>query len=377
MKIWKVYILLTVALLITINQISAQQAPAIAYTEHSCNSVPEQAVSMISLPEHLHVNWFNISIEQSPEIEISFYAPVVVAQQNANTADTRIPVISSNTGNAGYRDKEYFPAAIQQHATITKGLNTRTIDYQKSTERKEVVFRLPITGTIDKMYYQHTSFLAAFDPENNSNRFSSPANSNKPVETPLVDARPPSIPVSIVSIKAALKKAAVQINWKASEEHHLNLYEVERSTDGVNFQTIGLVFPWDNQEASNNYEFRDQHPLPGINYYRLRSINKDSSFSWSVIVPAGNAPLPVNHISIVPNPVKGNIRAVFSRLPHATYNLELRSVSGSLQLKRTISIQQAEQLEILEPGYAPPGIYWLTIFDHSNQKLGSSRVVIR
>jgi len=344
MKIWKVYILLTVALLITITQISAQQAPAIVYTEHSCHSNPQQTVSMNSSLEYLHVNWFNIPIEQSPDVEISFCTYAAIDQQNADASDNRIPpglAAGSNEATPRYTGMHRYQET--EHANTAKGLKPLFNVYQKSTDRQNPGFRLYMAGT----------------------------------KAPAVDARPPSIPVSIVSIKAALKKAAVQVSWEAREEHQLNLYEVERSSDGVNFQTIGLVFPWDNQEASNNYEFRDQHPLPGMSYYRLRNINKDSSFTWSVIVPAGNALLPFNHISIMPNPVKGNIRAVFSRLPNATYNLELRSVSGTLQLKRTINIQQAEQLEILEPGYAPPGIYWLTIFDHNNQKLGSSRVVIR
>ena len=355
MKICKVYILLPVAVLITIHQNSAQQPVPTAYTVHSSNSNHEQPVPMASLPEHLHVNWFNKSIEQVPETAISFYTHSAIHQQNADAADNRISVTTGITGNAGCRFKEYCPVAVRQHANTSKGFKAHTIVYRKSPERKVPEIRLPITGTMQEMdswYYN-------------------------PGEVTPVDARPPSIPVSIISIKAALKKAAVQVSWEAREEHHLNLYEVERSTDGVNFQTIGLVFPWDNPEASNNYEFRDQHPLPGINYYRLRSINKDSSFTWSAIVPAGNAPRPINHISIMPNPVKGNMRALFSGLPKATYSLELRSVSGTLQLKRTINIQQAEQLEILDPGFAPPGIYWLTLFDHSHQKTGSSRVVIR
>lgn len=355
MKIWKVAILLPVALLITITQMAAQQPAPIANTVHSSNIKQEQYVSMASLPEQLHLNWFNISIEQIPETEISFYAPAAIVRHHDDATYYRIPVNSSITGNAGFQVKEYFPVAVKKHTKNTIGLKPHTIDYQKSTVRKAAGMRLHITGTIQEINGEH----------------------NNPGEVKPVDARPPSTPVSIVSIKAALKKDAVQINWEAREEQHLNLYEVERSTDGVNFQTIGLVFPWDNPEASNNYEFRDQHPPPGISYYRLRSINKDSSFTWSAIVPAGNAPRPVKHIGIMPNPVKGNIRAVFSGLPKATYTLELRSVSGTLQLKRTINIQQAEQLEILDPGFAPPGIYWLTLFDHSHQKTGSSRVVIR
>ena len=366
MKICKLYILLPVALLITISELAAQQASSAGYSEQPFNCITEQLHSNTSTSELFHVNWLNSSIEQVPEIEISFYTPSTIDRQFADASASCSFVITSTTGMPIYRDKDYFP-----------GLKSYSVLYQKSAGSLHSAFRLYISGIRKEMSSENAALLITTDPGNNVKRSGSPFNSRQQGEVPPAFAPSGPFPVSIVSIKAALKKAAVQINWEAREELQLNLYEVERSTDGLHFQTIGLVFPWDNLEASNNYHFTDQHPLPGISYYRLRSINKDSSYSYSAIVPAGAAPLPANCVSVTPNPVKGNIRAVFSGLAKATYTVELRTASGVLQLRKTITIQQADQLEILQPGYAAPGIYWLSIFNQVNHKLGTSRVVIR
>lgn len=191
------------------------------------------------------------------------------------------------------------------------------------------------------------------------------------------DAGTGTLPVSIVSIKAALKNTTVQVSWEVREELNLNLYEVERSADGAHFEMIGMVFPWDNQQVQNNYRFTDKHPFNGMNFYRLRSVDKDGRFKYSNIVSARTGALQNSNISIAPNPVKGNIRAIFSGLPKGSYVVELRNVSGQLQLMKHITIQHSDQVESFERGNAAPGIYWLTTYDREGKKIGTSRVIVQ
>lgn len=191
------------------------------------------------------------------------------------------------------------------------------------------------------------------------------------------DGAATTLPVSIVSIKAALKNTAVELSWEVREELNLNVYEVEKSIDGANWNNIGLVFPWDNQQVSNNYKFTDNNPHQGMNFYRLRIVDKDGSFKYSNIVAARTGALPNSSISIAPNPVKGNIRAIFSGLAKGSYMVELRNVAGQLQLMKNINIQQTDQIEFFERGNAAPGIYWLTVFSRDNQKIGTVRVIVQ
>lgn len=186
-----------------------------------------------------------------------------------------------------------------------------------------------------------------------------------------------TLPVSIVSIKAALKNTAVEVSWEVREELNLNFYEVEKSADGANWTNIGMVFPWDNQQVSNNYRFSDKQPFDGMNFYRLRIVDKDGSFKYSSIVAAKTGALSNSIISIAPNPVKGNIRAIFSGLPKGSYVAELRNIAGQLHLMKNINIQQADQIEFFERGHAAPGIYWLTVYDRHHQKIGTSRVIVQ
>lgn len=186
-----------------------------------------------------------------------------------------------------------------------------------------------------------------------------------------------TLPVSIVSIKAVLKNTVVELSWDVREELNLNFYEVEKSADGSHFENIGMVFPWDNQQVSNSYRFSDKQPFPGMNFYRLRIVDKDGSTKYSNIVSARTGALSNSSISIAPNPVKGNIRAIFSGLSKGSYMAELRNVAGQLHLMKNINIQQTDQVEFFERGHAAPGIYWLTVYDKDRKKIGTSRVIIQ
>lgn len=389
MKIWKFYLLSPVTLLFTGNILFFLQASAAVTT-----SFGVIALNNASAP--IGMNKFNLGIEYSPDNNLitgETYRPQIAADHNRSYGILPVQLhgdvkekSAQTPGASGATNTEASMASsplVKRHSMIVAGSGSPTLT-KNEIDQPNTSFRLHITDSkenlsgriaaVETKLILITNLLfpvnryAAHQPGNPGNMSDKASNS---------PAQSTSLPVSIVSIKAALKNAAVQINWEAREELNLNLYEVERSTDGANFQTIGLVFPWENPEASSNYRFTDQHPQSGINFYRLRGVDKDGSFKYSVIVQAGNAQLPANPVSIVPNPVKGSIRAVFSGLAKAAYVVELRTVAGTLQLKKTITIQQADQLEILDPGYAAPGIYWLTIFDQQLQKLGSSRVVIQ
>ena len=76
---------------------------------------------------------------------------------------------------------------------------------------------------------------------------------------------------------------------------------MQKSIDGIHYETIGIIFSWDNS-AENTYYFTDGKPARGVNYYRLNIIDKDGAAKYSAII---NFKLNTNQDAIVtlaPNP---------------------------------------------------------------------------
>jgi len=106
------------------------------------------------------------------------------------------------------------------------------------------------------------------------------------------------VPVTLTSFTATPANNTVLVKWHASNEINTATYVVERSTDNSHFTAIGTVI------ATNSvyYSFTDNSPLSGTAYYRLKSIDKDGSYSQSNIVPVNAAAS--NLFGVYPNPAK-------------------------------------------------------------------------
>ena len=112
------------------------------------------------------------------------------------------------------------------------------------------------------------------------------------------------------------------LNWTTSEELNLKNFEIERSYDGINFQSIGSVNPHTGS-TSGSYEFRDDNFLDGDIYYRLKMVDKDDNFAHSFIVHIYTGTKANTDLIISPNPFKNNFLfgAVFTNAGKVTIRI--------------------------------------------------------
>lgn len=110
------------------------------------------------------------------------------------------------------------------------------------------------------------------------------------------------LPVKILEFNCYKIKENVQLNWKVTDEVNLKHYQVERSSDGKSFENIGTVIAY----GSKEYQYTDSRPLTGLNYYRIRLVDADNKYDYTVIksVNFGRE----SDLTIYPNPTTGFIK---------------------------------------------------------------------
>ena len=117
----------------------------------------------------------------------------------------------------------------------------------------------------------------------------------------------------------------------------------------------------------------DKHPFRGTNYYRLRIVEKDNSYTCSQIVRINFAELVDGNIVVAPNPVESNFRVYLTGLEKGAYTVDLRNTAGQIVLKKLINVDQAVYSDnIARNNSMATGIYYLRV---SNQKNGQFRVI--
>lgn len=124
------------------------------------------------------------------------------------------------------------------------------------------------------------------------------------------------LPVQFISFTGRLNGADVLLDWKTASETNVKHYEVQRSVDGINYQSIGIVEAA-NTSGTHQYSYKDKNvsDLGYLRvYYRLSEIDNDNHFSYSkeVSISIPNQP---NSIVFYPNPVagQGQMRIIVSR----------------------------------------------------------------
>lgn len=140
------------------------------------------------------------------------------------------------------------------------------------------------------------------------------------------------LPVELISFTAtSCMSDKVCLNWVTATEKNNSYFDVERSLNASDFQTLFYV----NSKSTNgtstsalNYEEVDEKALSGISYYRLKQVDKDMTFRYSSIISVNNVVEKNIRFIVYPNPNLGEFSADISGLEN---NHEIKIILHDLQ----------------------------------------------
>ncbi|RAV99774.1 T9SS type A sorting domain-containing protein [Pseudochryseolinea flava] len=113
-----------------------------------------------------------------------------------------------------------------------------------------------------------------------------------------------ALPVTLVSFKAKPAGDVVTLNWVTATEENAEKFVIERSADGISFETISEVAAAGNSTSRIEYNATDNLPLLGRNYYRLRIVDLDGYTEYSNVITLTHEGKKT--VLIYPNPLRGS-----------------------------------------------------------------------
>lgn len=111
------------------------------------------------------------------------------------------------------------------------------------------------------------------------------------------------VPLKLLSFTAYKQNKTAQLQWHTENEINTSHFEIERSSNGRGFTNIGKVAA--SGRSAGNYLGFDDLPFNGINYYRLKMIDKDGTFAYSQTIKIDFAQ--GNNVTVLPNPANNFI----------------------------------------------------------------------
>ena len=110
-----------------------------------------------------------------------------------------------------------------------------------------------------------------------------------------------SLPVTLISFEAKALDNGALLTWSTATETNSDRFEIERSTDGKVWAKVGTVRSHGESHSVKKYDFTDHSLLSGDNFYRLRMIDSDLTFSFSRIQHVFYGATQM--VTVYPNPV--------------------------------------------------------------------------
>lgn len=177
-------------------------------------------------------------------------------------------------------------------------------------------------------------------------------NTNQIFGTPL------SLPASISYFDAYHEKNKVSLNWATSEERNSDYFSIERSKDGVSYTEIGQVNSITNSDILTQYEFTDEFPSSGLNYYRLKLISLSNDHIYSDVLQINFEKEIPKGIKLYPNPADDFIYL------QPTFDLQ-----GAFEIQILNGMNQSLKMQKFNDSNKPsidisdlsPGIYFLLL----------------
>ncbi len=94
-----------------------------------------------------------------------------------------------------------------------------------------------------------------------------------------------SLPVTWLSFSAEKNtNTSVLLKWSTANEINNDHFDVQRSSDGLNFTSFGSVAASHNSNSVQNYSYAEFKTINGSNFYRLKQVDLDGNFKYSAIV---------------------------------------------------------------------------------------------
>lgn len=178
------------------------------------------------------------------------------------------------------------------------------------------------------------------------------------------------LPITLADFSVQYKNFIAQLEWSTFTENHFDQFIIQRSYDGKSFFDAGSVKGKGTSHSEVRYSFTDALPRRGTRvYYRLKQLDTDGSFSYSVIKSVLTTS--TNEIYIFPTIVTSDmlVSVVDMDEGHSEYEARIYSSDGKLILTQKL----VEKNTSLHLNHLQGGSYVLNIF--SNNELKTMRFI--
>lgn len=181
-----------------------------------------------------------------------------------------------------------------------------------------------------------------------------------------------TLPVSLVNFKGDRNGSYVNLQWTTNFESNNTGFEIQRSTGGGVYETIGFVATKavdGNSSMPLNYQFKEANTAKGNTWYRIVQVDKDGA--RTVTAAKGVRGLEeISKVTVYPNPAtSGNMNVLFGS--SALRDILITDLSG-----RVMKQWNSYSDDNMVIGGLHTGVYMLIITNKATSERLAQKIVV-
>lgn len=178
------------------------------------------------------------------------------------------------------------------------------------------------------------------------------------------------LPVTLTGFSATKTTNTVKLKWTARDEININSYEIQRSSNGRDFNTLSSI-AGRNNGLQCDYSFDDMNPLQGASYYRLRILGTAGYVKFSKIISVQfNTE---NRSGLYPNPLYEGQSLYISNPTNELLNVHFYNETGKL----ICNVSAHSNLLSVDRLRSQKGIFTYQVYNSKGQLNGKGQIVLR
>ncbi len=179
------------------------------------------------------------------------------------------------------------------------------------------------------------------------------------------------MPVELISFAAEACGGQICVSWTTATEKNNAFFVLEKMNNNSEFVAIATIPSQGkngNSRINLSYTSADVSPDAGLNYYRLKQVDHDSTFAYSPIA-VFNKEMNALSLNVYPNPNNGEFSVNVSGTPSSAVLVIKNSFGETIQESMISGTTQVKLDGVM------PGVYFCMV--NVNGEVISQRVVIR
>lgn len=168
------------------------------------------------------------------------------------------------------------------------------------------------------------------------------------------------LPVRLTSFRVECIGGSARIAWSTAQEQNSSRFDVEKSTDGIQWQSIGHLAAAGNSSLPTDYAYTDANTASGIAFYRIAELDLDGSETYSAIASAscGNV---ANDATIYPNPVRDICQVILNTPVASQMRMEIYNAAGARIHSQIVVLNAGSNSVGINMKLLSPGLYFLNL----------------